>query len=38
MAEQLKGEGAAMSGGNRAFFDLIGGRATFQRAGVECID
>jgi 4-hydroxy-4-methyl-2-oxoglutarate aldolase len=36
--EQLRRGGAAMRGGNRTFFDLIGGRATIEKAGVEWID
>ena len=36
--ERLKQAGTAMSDGSSTFFDLIGGRATFQRAGVEWIE
>jgi 4-hydroxy-4-methyl-2-oxoglutarate aldolase len=36
--EQLKRAGAAMRSGDKTFFDLIGGRATVERAGVEWIE
>jgi regulator of RNase E activity RraA len=36
--ERLKQAGTAMSDGSSTFFDLIGGRATFQSAGVEWIE